>query len=746
MLLSYFIRDMMKIILIFISSYSILSYANSFKIDAIRFKGLKKVEREALDEIIALKVGSSFERTVIREDIDRIYNLGHFDFVEVHHITEDNKNIIIFKVEEKPLVVEVKITGTEAIEKSELYDEIKIKKFSILDINTINQDLLVLKKYYENKGFYLVTIKYKIRKLSKENVALEFLIEEFEKVRVKKITILGNTYFTDNELKNIMLTKEDFLLSFMSKEEGFQELDFQIDIERMKYFYKMKGFLQVEILAPEVTMSIDKKWIFISLKINEGPQIRINKIFFKQNSSFEEKDYLKVLLLKEGELYSEEKFEKDIIKLTELYQDKGYAFANVLRERQLVPGENKIDIHYSFEKGRKVYFGRINIQGNTNTRDKIIRRELTINKGELFSGSKMRVSKRNIERLGFFKVGSVVFKTQYQQDKNILDVIVEVQERETGQISFGMGFASSTGFMTQASISQNNFLGRGQSLRLKLQYGKKKIISNIGFTEPYFRDTLWTVGGDIFYTKDKQSQYYEYSKRGGRIRVGHPLANYLRLFGIYQYVNVKMEEVSTSNGVTSSMQLKLIFDKRNNIFDPSGGYSVEISAEYAGIYGDKRWLRNEFNTTYFYQIIEDLVFRSRFFIGKLHRTDARIPIPRNEKYTLGGPRDLRGYPYESVGEFNEENVNIGTYFSSFVTFELEYPLVKEAGLRGVIFFDGGDAFDDKKLYNFQIKMNYGVGVRWFSPIGLMRFELGFPLSDTLKHNTSQLHFDLGKLF
>lgn len=732
-----------------------------FKIDSIEVEGIKKVEAEAIYEILTSKVGDVLDNYILRQDIIRIYALKYFDSVEAHQKKVGKKNILVFKLKERPIITKITISGNDEIDEDDLKSQIEIKEFSILDINTINRDVRELQKFYEGKGYYLASIEHRIKKINAENIELEFHIKEFDKVRVKQITFLGNSAFSDDELKGIMETREEFLFSFMNDAGNFKEFNFQVDIEKLKYFYQTKGFLQINVAAPEITISEDKKWVFITLKVNEGPEFSINSLNFKGSLLFDEKKLNDSIILKSGDIYSEEKLRRDIIRLTELYQDKGYAFANVSRNLRLVPGENKVDVDFSFEKGNKVYFGSISIKGNTKTRDKVIRRELKIREGALFSGRDLRISKENVNRPGFFEPGSVIFNTVTPDDKDdVLDVVIEVKERDTGQIQLGVGYSTSTAFFFQGSIAQTNFLGKGQNLTLSIQNSKKSQNYNLGFTEPYFYDTKWTAGGDIFHRDDEQSEFYHFKRSGFDLRVGHPIFDYTKLFLTYKWIDTDIRadkdptiNKDVENGITSSIKASLIIDKRNNSFEPSSGFFVRFGSEVAGVSvlgGQKKWVKNELDTSFYHRVYGDLVFRSRLFAGKLSKVDDE-PIARTEKFMLGGPKNLRGYPNEAIGPFGTDKLengklvsfNKGSYFSAFTTLELEHPMVREAGLKWVLFVDYGDA---QELNNFRGYLDYGFGFRWFSPIGILRFEWGFPVDAGDRDAGGQFHFDIGQLF
>jgi outer membrane protein insertion porin family len=733
-----------------------------FKVEAIDFVGLKKVEKEAILEKINVKVGEVVSNYTLRRDLEKIYSLKYFDKISAHQEVIKGKKTLVFKLKERPLVSKIEFSGNEEIDDDDLLEVIKAKEFSILDVNTLKIDVQALQKYYEEKGYYLASVSYALEKVDKENSRVVFKIKEMEKVRVKKIIFLGNKSFSTKQLRDIMETREEALMSGMTGAGNFKEFNFKTDIERLKYFYKTKGHLQVNIGSPEVTVSEDRKWVFITIKVKEGPEYTVNNITFQGDLLFGEDKIFEKMSLEKDSVYSEAKLREDIKVLTEMYQDEGYAFANVLRHLNIVPGENKVDVEFSFEKGKIAYFGKITVKGNNKTRDKVVRRELLIKEGAKYSGTNMRRSKNNVNRLGFFEPNSVIFNTSTPKGKDdVLDVEILIKERNTGQISLGAGYSTATKWFLQGSIAQKNFLGKGQELSFSLSLAADKKVYKLGFTEPYFLDTKWTAGGDIFKTSTEENKAAIFKKEGLALRVGHPVWDFTKIFFIYKLETTKTEneedpllDTALENGTASSITTSLIQDKRNNRVEPTNGHYLSYTVEYAGVGGSKKWQKNIGDARYFRPLWGDLILRSRFNVSKIDKVGAQ-DIPRSEKFTLGGSRNLRGYDPVSIGPKRTvsrtlddgtvvvQEFNIGADFATFLTVELEHPLAREAGLKWVVFFDTGEAGDPRKI---KLYSDWGFGIRWFSPIGILRFEYGYPMTAEPGQDSGRFHFDIGQLF
>jgi outer membrane protein insertion porin family len=739
-----------------------------FRVDSIEVEGNRKVEAEAITEKLSTRTDMMLDNYLLRKDLSRIYEMKYFEEVEAYHKKLGEKNILLFKLKEKPIISKISFEGNDEINDDDLKGQVKTKEFNILDVSTLKNDILLLQKHYEEKGYFLALATYELKDNQNGSVEVKFNIKEWDKVRVKKITFLGNKAMSDEELKNFMQTREESYFSFLSGSGNFKEMNFQTDVERLKYFYKTRGYLQINVQNPEVTASEDKKWIFITVRMTEGPQFSVNNISFNGELLFTEAEMMEKLKLKTGDIYNEENLRLDIQTLTEMYQDKGYAFANVLRTLEVVPGENKVDVIFSFEKGVIAYFGKIIMKGNTKTRDKVIRREIRVHEGEMYSGSKLRISKDNVNRLGFFQPESVIFNTITRKGTdNILDVEISIKERPTGQISLGAGYSTATKGFVQASIAQNNFRGLGQNINMNLSYSNRQQIYNVGFTEPYLFDTKWTAGADYYQTVSYFIRSFAYRKHGADARVGHPIFEYTRLFLTYRYEDNSVSNVinnaidpKVENGSASSLQASIIRDKRNNIFEPSNGYYTSTGLEYTGLGGTMRWLKADLEGRYYKPVIGDLILRTRLNISQLFKTTDR-EIPRVEKFSMGGARNMRGFNLEDIGprrvalntETNQLDVfNFGGLFSLLGTIEFEHPLIKEAGLKWVVFYDTGNVFNQRigENGNYAMRADYGFGFRWFSPIGVLRFEFGFPVNPindaTHSESSNQFNFDIGQLF
>jgi outer membrane protein insertion porin family len=734
-------------------------------IGAIDVTGLKRIEKEAVIAKLTSKVGDKLTADSVRTDIQAVYGMGFFDDVEIQaENTADAKVKLTIQVRERPVISKLDFEGNERISTSDLQDVVKVKQWSILDINKVKEDVGLIQKHYEDKGFYLAKVTFQVKNTDKpDEVQLIYRINDYDKVQIKKVTFLNNHRFTDDELKATMgETREGGFLSFVSGSGSFKESAFKTDLQRLTYWYLDHGYVKFRYENPVVTISDDKKWLYISIYVDEGDQYKMSTLDFSGDLLFTKDELHQDLTLKENDVFSISKRNADIQKLQEKYQDLGYAFTNVIPKMNIHDDTKTVDVDYSFEKGNLVYFGEINVVGNTKTYDKVIRRELKIHEGELYSGTKMRVSKENVERLGFFQPGEVIFNTVTPKGKpDVLNVDISVKERSTGTITVGAGYGSIQKFFFTGTISEINLFGRGQNISLSTQYSADRIQRsfNLGFTDPYAFDTLWSMGFDLYSLTYIIPNKYTAEKLGFDIRFGHPIADYVYGYVTYKNEGLKVGDVDQSLpqnvvqpdiGVLSSVVWSVVRDKRNNRFETTEGNYQSVSVETAGLGGDKYFVKGDLNNRFYHHLFGDLVFRNSSDVGNIWALGGHV-IPPSEMFYLGGPNNMKGYQLFLLGptetDLNGNPIPLGGTFQAYSLFELEQPIVKEAGLKLVLFYDIGNDWNGVPSPDYLVlKSDWGFGIRWFSPIGPLRFEWGFPIANRTAQQSPVFNFFIGPPF
>ena len=735
-------------------------------VSTIDFKGLKRIEKEAVLAKLLTKPGQPLTAENIRTDIQALFGMGFFDDIEVQGTAVDaNRVDVTYAIRERPVISKIEFEGNERISTNDLKEVIKLKEWSILDANKVKDDAALIQKHYEEKGFYLAKVGFEIKQVKPDEVQLVYHINDYDKVQIKKITFLNNRRFTDDQLKSVLQeTREGGMFSFISGSGSFKESAFKTDLQRLTYWYLDHGYVKFRYENPVVNVSDDKKWLYISIYVDEGEQYKIGALDFSGDLLFPKEELHNDLILKTTDTFSISKRNADIQRLTEKYQDLGYAFVNVIPKMNIHDDSKTVDMDYSFEKGNLVHFGEINVVGNTKTHDKVLRRELKIHEGELYSGTKLRQSRENVERLGFFTPGEVIFNTISPKGKpDILNVEITVKERSTGTITLGAGYGSIQKFFFTTTLAEINFLGKGQTISLAAQYAADRLSKsfNLGFTDPYAFDTLWTTGFDLYYVNLPIPNQYLTRKLGFDIRFGHPIAEYTNGYITYKNEGLQIEPVAgvildeeraqQDSGVLSSIVWSVVRDKRNNRFETTDGNYQSVSLETAGVGGDKKFVKWILNNRYYKRLVGDLVFRNNFETGHISALGDR-PTPPSERFYLGGPNSLKGFPTFLLGpttvDANGFLKPLGGAFELVTLFELEYPLIREAGLKWVVFYDIGNAFERFPTNGdpFTLRSDWGFGIRWFSPIGPLRFEWGFPFAQKPGEASSQFQFFIGPPF
>lgn len=763
--------------LFFLSSSLLKAEGTSRRIREVQVQGNRKIEKAAILDRILSKPGTALNKEVVSQDIRSLFALGYFEEISVDEEASSQGVTLRYILKEKPLVTKVEMEGMEGLEADEIKDLVLVKEFEVLNIGKLNQSVEKLTQKYEEKGFYLADVRYEIiRNDAKNEATIVFKVKENDKIQVKNINIMGNKVIPDSELKGIMQTQEGGPFSWLSGSGSYREAVFERDMATLGFYYGTKGYVRARFGKPEVSVSPDKKWVYITFFIEEGEQYRVGKVDFSGELLFTREELSEELELEEGQVFNTDLLRRETLKFTEKYSDLGYAFANVVPQPVINDETRIVDITFDVDRGERVYIGEITVTGNTRTKDKVIRRELLIHEGELFNGTKKRESRENVTRLGFFD--SVEFhQSTSKKAPNIVDIEIRVKERSTGQLVVGAGYSTGpAGFLFNAQLSQNNFLGNGQvaALSAQLQTGNGRSEYNLSFQEPFVGHSLWSLGGslyqlrrDVIYLIGNRS--YAEVKTGADIKLGHPIREFTNLFLTYRFEHSRVSDIiDTSifkpeelNGYLSSVMANVIYDKRDDRFDPRKGWYWSASSEFAGLGFDRKFLRTSGTLRFYHPIIWDFIFRLNLTGANIAQT-TKEPVPVNELYILGGLFSLRGYPPMSVGpkatladtspplsdeaitqNLKGKEIVVGGKNQAFVNVEVEFPILKEARVRGVLFFDAGNSFNDIKLTDPKILANYGYGIRWFTPIGPLRFEFGHPI---VGGGTPQFIFTIGPAF
>lgn len=753
-------KNIVTALLLTLIGSSTLAYAEGEKLVEIRVEGNKRIEAAAILNVVKMKAGDILFDDKTDADIRAIYKLGHFQDVQAVKDESDKGVVLVYSVQEKPIVREIIFEGNSELSSDKLKEALEFRVNSVFSPKDMAKSVAKIKKMYGDDGYYLADIQTQIKNNTPSELSVTFKVTEGAKILIKDIRFDGNKAFSNSKLRGIMETKEKWFLSWLTGAGTYKEEVLKNDSVLLSDHYLNNGYVNIKIGEPVVKLNDEKSALDVYIGITEGEQYQIGEIGFKGDLLDPAAELRKKLKSEPGEIFNRSILRSDIGTLTDVYGDKGYAFATINPLTRMNDDKKTVDITFDAEKGELVYIERINIAGNPKTRDKVVRREMRVVESELYSSTGLKRSKQNLMNLGFFEEANIA--TAKGSASNKLNVNVDVKEKPTGTFSIGGGYSSLDGFIGQGSVQQANFLGLGLKANLAASIGGKSSTYSAGLTDPYFLDTKWTLGGDVYRSA---REYTDYTRKllGGDVKAGYPISDVLGTFTMYKYEIKDIIQPSPTylslntsepdnyplgTTTTSSIFSSITHNNTDYRLDPSTGLINSFSAEYAGLGGDNKFARFITEHTYFHPLYKKLIASSKITLGYV--LDVGKPVPIDEKFYLGGIYSLRGYKSRTVSPTEPSNANIyvGGNKEIYGNVETSFPLLPDVGLKGVLFFDYGTSFIDKSTVIDTMLMSYGWGIRWASPIGPLRLEYGIPINPRahLDNKSGRLEFSIGTMF
>jgi outer membrane protein insertion porin family len=736
-----------------------VAFGDGEKIVEVDVKGNRRIERAAILNVVKMKAGDILYSDNTDADIRAIYKMGHFQDVQAATEVSNKGPVLVYTVLEKPIVRSISFDGNKEIDSEKLKAALEFKQNSIFSAKDLDRSAAKIKKLYNDDGYYLAEIEPVVTNSSATERTVVFKISEGKKILIHTVRFEGNNAFSDRKLRKTMETKEKWMFSWLTGAGTYKDEVLKNDALLIADLYRNNGYVNVKVGEPVVKMADVADGLEVFIGITEGEQFKVGDIGFKGDMLASEKDLRKKLKIESGEIFSAADIRTDIATLTDVYADKGHAFANVTPMTKADAEKKIIDITFEMEKGNLIRFEKINITGNPKTRDKVIRRELRVTESELYSATGIKNSKKNLMNTGYFEEATL--STSKGSTGDQLNVDVNVKEKPTGSFSIGGGYSSLDGIIGQASVSQSNFLGLGLKANVAGSIGGKSQTYSVGVTDPYFLDSKWTLGFDVYRS---ERDYIDYSRRllGGDIKAGYPINDTLSTFFMYKYEikeiynpqpsyqivhNIDPVNYPTGSTATSSVFGSISRNTTDYRLDPSTGMINSLSLEYAGLGGDNKYARYIADTTWFYPIYKKLILVNKMTLGYVQDIGQEVPI--DEKFYLGGIYSLRGYKSRTVSPvLNDPTfglVYLGGNTQAFGNTDITFPILSDLGVKGVVFFDYGNAFDLKKFD--RVLMSYGAGIRWSSPIGPLRLEYGIPLNPRgIDNKAGRFEFAIGSLF
>ncbi len=717
-------------------------------VEEVLVEGNQRIEDDAILRVVHTRPGDDYDPDALSRDLESIFEMGYFEDIRVEAREGDDGKVVIFRVEEKPTIRSIAFSGNLVYDDEELQENMDISTGSILNIFRIKRNIKQIETLYKEKNYHNTRVSYTVEQLDHNQARLIFNIDEGEKLRIREIRFEGNQAFDDKTLRKKIETNEKGFFSWLT---GSGELDTEVlrqDVIKLSEFYHNKGYAEARIGEPEVTYK--DKGIYVEIKIEEGGRYEMGEVTLVGDLIFEEEKLHEKLSIPEEAYFNRQVVRQDVVTLSDVYADEGYAHADIAPELKLHEESKTIDIIFHITKNKPVYFEKIVIEGNTKTRDKVIRRELEVYEGQKYHGSRLKKSIRELYRLDYFQDIKVRRRSGSDADQMILNL--QVEEKPTGSFSFGGGYSAVDNMYVMAAINERNLFGRGQHLNLRVQAGGTSQQYDISFTEPWLFDIPLsaTVAANRW---ERDYDDYTRESRGGSLRFGYPVWDYTRAYIRYGYdvsdVKDVDEDVSPylleGEFVESSISTSLIYDSKNRQFNPTEGAKHRFTLEYAGVGGDVGFTKATAETGWYFPIIWKTTGYLHAETGYVRRNAGKI-LPDYERFYLGGINSLRGFDWRDVSPTNDEGIEIGG--DRFVQFNVEYlfPLLMEQGLVGLIFYDTGNAYAGGPMELDDLRQSWGFGIRWYSPMGPLRLERGHVIDPRPGEDDARWEFSIGGSF
>jgi outer membrane protein insertion porin family len=752
------VRQMGLVLLIFSLLVAISASAEE-NIGKIMILGNVKVEEAVIRGAIKSREGGPFSIEKVREDLRSIFDLGYFTDVQVDIKPTPQGKEVIFIVVEKPSIKEILVKGNKKVKLDDIKEKMSLKPRSILNLDKVKEDSEQIRRLYFSKGYYGVKVEYKVDYLETNEAVVTFTISEGPKGHIQKIVFKGNKHIKSSDLKKVMATKRKNIFSIITKTGTLDEDVLKNDVQLLTAYYFDHGFLDAKISEPKVHLSNPIE-IQIEIGITEGPQYHLGDIDFKGDLLTTREALFKVLRIKRGDVYSNTAIRIEVNALTEKFANKGYAYVEVNPQTSLDNKNLLVHLTFEIEKKKIVYYEKIQVAGNTKTRDKVIRRELRVAEGELYSATDMNSSRDRLKRTGFFKEVDLTTSRGSTEDKINLDV--KVEEAPSGAISFGAGYSTLEGVVGTASISDRNLFGLGYAGALKFSLGFQSEDFRLSLTDPYFLGYPVAAGFDVYHEQVGYFTTYSWKITGEDIRFGKQLTDKLRVDVMYKLESIDVYNVipgetsvyildQQGKRTTSAIAITPSIDTRDDYYHPRRGNRTSILIEDAGgiLGADNYFVKVLASTSWFFPLPWNTTLNLRGQAGGIWGYGGKL-VPIYEKFFVGGIDTIRGFEYGMAGPVDRAtNDPLGA--TKMVVFNAEwiFPLSREIGLQGALFFDVGKAWGTNTGENARtrcIAFGVGPGIRWFSPFGPIHIDLGFNLNPKKGEKAQVIEFTGGSVY
>jgi outer membrane protein insertion porin family len=756
----------MKKRLLFLVLSSLFSPASQafepFQVKDIRVEGIQRTEAGTVFSYLPIKIGDTVNEDRVTAAVKALYATGFFKDVRL----EADGNVLVVLIEERPAIAQVEVTGSKEFDAKQLKEGLKqvgLAESRIFDRALLDRAERELKNQYISRGKYGVQITTTVTPLERNRVSLNFDISEGEVAKIRGINVVGNKVFKDGDLLDEFVLRTPGLLTWYSKNDQYSKPKLQADLENLRSFYLNQGYLEFTIDSTQVTITPDKKDIFITVNVTEGKKFKVKEIKLAGDLIAPEAELRKLIKLKPGDVFSRERLTES----TKLIQDRlgteGYAFASINPVPEIDREKDEVTFTLYVDPGRRVYVRRISVYGNTNTRDEVVRREMRQFESGWYNTEKLNRSKQRVDKLGYFSDVQVDTPAVPGVTDQV-DVEVKLTERATGSLTAGIGYSTAEKVILSAGVSQSNIFGTGNALSFQVSTGSINQVYSVSYTNPYYTDDGVSRGFDVYKRKVDASNLsaigsYNTDTIGTGVRFGVPITEYDTInYGLayertsigllsdtpQRYIDFVNQFGSTADSYVGSIGWAR--DKRDSVIYTTSGTLQRISAEVGLPGGDLTYYRATYQHQWYHPLTRELVFYTNAQIGYAGGYQNR-PLPFFKVFYLGGVNSLRGYETASVGPKDTNGDSLGGSHLLLGSAEILFPfpgLQKDKSVRLSWFVDAGTVGEKYDLG--ETRYSTGLAFNWYSPVGPMKVSFARALNAKPEDHTQFVQFTLGTTF
>lgn len=721
-------------------------------------EGTRRIDPQTIGTYLKVRVGDRFDQAKLDDSLKALYASGLFRDVSFRR----EGSTLVVRVVENPVINRIAFEGNRKLSDSDLRGEISLRPRSVYSRQKIQEAVERILAAYRTSGRYAATVNPKVIARSQNRVDLVFEINEGPKTLVQRVTFIGNRTYSDSTLREVVSTKETALWRLLGTADVYDPAKLKRDKELLKRFYFERGFADFRVLSAVAELSPDRQGFFITFTVKEGPRYRFGKIRVVSELRRVQLDALRSeVKVHAGDRFNAEKIQETVVALTNVAGNYGYAFVRVVPRTNVDRKKRTVAVTFNVQEGPKVFVQRIEIVGNVRTRDSVIRREMLIAEGDAYNTSKIRLSRRRLINLGFFEKVDITSRVGSAPDQMI--ITVRVEEKATGELSLGAGFSTQDGPLGTVGLREKNFMGRGEDVSLSFLVSFRQTNLNFSFTEPYFLNRNLTAGIDLFRTTTNftDTSHFDTREVGGKLRFGYRISENLQQNWAYSLKHETITNVPSDaspfirreigSTTTSSVTMGLIYDTRDNRFDPTDGYVLSVKNTFAGLGGSERFFSIVGKAGYWYSVSPGWVLSVLGEAGNIVGIGRDVHL--QNRFFIGG-NNFRGFKFGGIGPRDRiTGDSLGADHYWILTAEMGFPLglPKEFGITGRVFSDVGSAFGvdvsgPRLLDSSAPRVTVGVGVSWRSPLGPLRFDLGFPILKQEGDRTQLINFRFGTRF